>query len=70
MNWLLIIVIILALLVIIRLIRILELVSDLGGEDETQITTKDNKLNSGLMLLFLIVGVFLSIYLTFDYRES
>lgn len=61
-------VIVLAVVTIWRLIRVLELVRDLRGEEE-HITDKDNKMNGRLLLWFLVIGFLGMIYFTIDAKK-
>ncbi len=67
-NLLTLVVIILALVTVWRLIRVLELVRDLRG-DEDPITDQDNKFNGRMSILFLIVGFAGMIYFTIDAKK-
>ncbi|MBL0137989.1 MAG: cytochrome c oxidase subunit II [Bacteroidetes bacterium] len=62
------IVIALAAVTIWRLMRVLELVRDLRGEDE-QITDKDNRVNGRLMLWFLALGMIGMVWFTIDAKK-
>ncbi|REJ84994.1 MAG: cytochrome c oxidase subunit II [Bacteroidetes bacterium] len=62
-------VIVFALITIWRIIRVLELVRDLRGEEEEEITDKDNKLNGLLSMIFLFVGFAGMIYFTIDAKK-
>lgn len=62
------IVIALAAIVVARAVRILELVNELNDEKE-EVTEGDNKFNAWMMLIFMIVGLVLSVYLTIDYQR-
>ncbi|MEO0311266.1 MAG: hypothetical protein RIQ89_923 [Bacteroidota bacterium] len=62
------IVLILATITIVRLVRVLELVNELRGEEEP-VTNTDNKFNSRMMLVFLFVGLLGMLYFTLDAKK-
>ena len=62
------IVVILALLTVWRIIRVLELVRDLRGEED-YMTDADSKRNGIYFIVFLIVGLLGMIYFTFDAKK-
>lgn len=68
-NLLIALVAILAVITIARILRILELVSDLSGEEETTVSPKDNKLNGGLLLWFMILGLATTVYMIVHYSK-
>lgn len=61
-------VIVLALITVWRLIRVLELVRDLRGEEE-HINDQDNRFNGRMSILFIIVGFAGMIYFTIDAKK-
>lgn len=67
-NLLTLVVIVLALITAWRLIRVMELVRDLRGEEE-HITDQDNRFNARMFILFMIVGFAGMIYFTLDAKK-
>ena len=63
------IVITLAVIAIARVVRILELTSQLSGEPEELVTPADNKFNGGLSLVFLFAGLIFICYTTLKYSH-
>lgn len=53
-TFLVILVVLLAVVLIAQLIRVFELASELRGKEANEITERDNKMNAGLMMLFMI----------------
>lgn len=63
------IVITLAIIAIARVVRILELTSQLSGEPEELVTPADNKFHGGLSLVFLFIGLVFICYTTIRYAH-
>ena len=63
------IVLTLAIIAIARVVRILELTSQLSGEPEELVTPADNKLQGGLSLVFLFIGLVFITYTTLRYAH-
>ncbi len=59
----------LAIVTVARIVRILELVNTLGGEEEEYITNKDNKMNGILFIIFMVIGFAFMIYFTIDAKK-
>ena len=59
----------LAIIAIARVVRILELTSQLSGEPEELVTPADNKLQGGLSLVFLFIGLVFITYTTLRYAH-
>lgn len=67
MNLLIFLAVVLGILVLVRLMSIVQLVTNLTGDNEESETIKDNKLNAIMMILFMIVGLILVVYITIRY---
>src|ERR1035438_2118196 len=59
----------LAIIAIARVVRILELTSQLSGESEELVTASDNKMQGGLSLVFLFIGLVFIGYTTIRYAH-
>ena len=68
-NLLTLLTIVLALITGWRLMRVLELVRDLRGDEEDVITEADNKFNGRAFLVFLVLGFAGMIYFTIDAKK-
>ena len=68
-NLLTYIVVALAAITLWRLIRVMELVRDLRGEEEAQITDKDNLYNGRMAVIFMVVCFVGMIFFTIDAKK-
>ena len=66
-KFLIFLVVLLTGLVIARIVRITELVSQLSGENEAEVTRKDNSFNGRMMMFFLIATIAFFAYTTIKY---
>lgn len=67
---LIVLVIILGVLAVAQLTRVYELTRKLSGKREEEVSTKDNRLNGGLLLLFMFLFYGLLIWLMLDYGDE
>ncbi|MFM9008644.1 MAG: cytochrome c oxidase subunit II transmembrane domain-containing protein, partial [Bacteroidota bacterium] len=70
MNLLLTLAIVLGVLVLVRIANIAQLASDLSGENEEDEQDKANVWNSWGFLLFMLVGLFLSVYTAIEWMTK
>ncbi len=68
-NFLIVLVIILAVVALAHIVRISELSSEISGRDDSKITEADNKLNGFFMLVFMVLGLGLMVYMTLRYSR-
>ena len=68
-NLLIAVVTILAVITLVYVVRILELTSGISGKDQTKVSASDNKTNGVLLLLFMVFGLALLIYMTWQYNK-
>jgi cytochrome c oxidase subunit 2 len=69
MNLLIWIAALLGILVLVRLMNIVQLTSELSGENEEEEQHRDNKVNAILNLAFMIIGLVLIVYMTLRYSK-
>lgn len=70
MNLLLTLAIVLGVLVLVRIANVAQLASDLSGENEEDEQDKANVWNSWGFLLFMVVGLFLSVYTAIEWMPK
>jgi cytochrome c oxidase subunit 2 len=63
------VVMVLALIAIIKVVRVMELATELSGEDDSIINRKDNRFNGVMFIIFLVVGVGAMVYFTLDAKK-
>lgn len=68
-NLLIAVVTILAVITLVYVVRILELTSGISGKDQTKVSASDNKTNGIFLLLFMVFGLALLIYMTWQYNK-
>ena len=69
MNILLILAVFFGVMVLVRLANVAQLASHLSGEKDEDDQDKDNKVNAWLMVAFLWLGLFLLVYMIFQYKK-
>jgi cytochrome c oxidase subunit II len=68
MNFLLIIAVILGVLVVTKLLSVVQLTSHISNEDEDKTQTRHDYLNGIGLLIFMVLGLFLTVYMTIKYQ--
>jgi cytochrome c oxidase subunit 2 len=69
MSILILLAIALTIFIMVRLMSIVQLASDLSGENEEAEMKRDNKINGVLLVCFMVVGLGLMIYMTLRYNK-